>query len=119
MFRRCFFNRCCRRNCCCKRYMENRQMESYDIDIYQLKQMQIEGAIVIDIRSPQEFKEGHIDGAINIPEYEIYRTVERIVTNKNSTIIVYCDTGIRSTNALKRLQRMGYHNVYNLYKGMN
>ena len=42
-------------------------MESYDINMEELKQKQTEGAIIIDVRATQEFKEGHIEGAINIP----------------------------------------------------
>ncbi|MBR3255909.1 MAG: rhodanese-like domain-containing protein [Clostridia bacterium] len=125
MFRICGFNRCCR-NCNCNRdykkcyyrAYENREKKEYDITMEQLKVMQLEGATVIDIRSTQEFKEGHINGAIVIPEYEIYRTIARIIPNKDSRIIVYCDTGLRSISALKILKRMGYTNVYNLYKGM-
>lgn len=116
MFRRCGFNRCCR-NCCYRNY-ENMPKQEYDITMEQLKNMQLEGVPVIDVRSPQEFKEGHINGAIVIPEYEMYRTINRVVANKDSKIIVYCDTGIRSLNTLKRLQRMGYTKVFNLYKGM-
>ena len=48
-----------------------REIEENDIGLEELKQFQKEGAIIIDVRSPQEFREGHIDGAISIPEYEI------------------------------------------------
>lgn len=123
MFRLFSFKRCCRKQCfrnnCCYRNYENMPKHEYDITIEELKNMQQEGAIVIDIRSPQEFKEGHLNGAIDIPEYEISRTVNRILPNKSNTIIVYCDTGMRSINAFNRLKRMGYTNVYNLYKGMD
>ena len=112
MFRRCCFNKCLR-----NREYRNREKQEYDISMEELKFMQLDGAIIIDVRSPQEYKEGYIKGAINIPEYEIYRTVEKIVPNKDTKLIVYCDTGMRSLNALKRLQKIGYTNVYNLFQG--
>ena len=81
-----------------------------------LKTLIKQGAIVIDVRSPQEFAEGHIPGAICIPEYNIQREIRNKVPNINSLIIVYCDSGVRSKNAQKRLQKMGYKQVYNLCK---
>ena len=79
--------------------------------------MQIQGAILIDIRSPQEYNEGHLEGAIVLPEYEIYSKAKKILPNKNQTIIVYCGNGIRSKKSQRIMRRMGYTNVYNLYKG--
>ena len=105
------FRRCCKR-CCC-----NRKMESFDINMAQLKQMQIQGAIVCDIRSPQEYKENHLPGAVLLPEYEIFRNATKLFPNKQQTIILYCGTGSRSYTSLRKLQRLGYTNVYNLYKG--
>ena len=93
-----------------------RCMDPSDINIEQMETLIKQGAIVIDVRSPQEFAEGHIPGAICIPEYNIQREIRNKVSNINSLIIVYCDSGVRSKNAQKRLQKMGYKQVYNLCK---
>ena len=94
-----------------------RQMGEQDITLDELKQFQNEGAIVIDVRSPQEYREGHIDGAISIPEYEIKKKIENIVLDKDKNIVVYCSSGGRSKKAQKVLKKLGYQNVYNLYEG--
>lgn len=106
------------RNCCWMfKRNYNRCMEKNDINMEQMKDFEKEGAIIVDIRSPQEYKEGHIDGAVLLPEYEIYKNAGNIIPNKNDIIIVYCGSGIRSKRSQKMLQRLGYTNVYNLYKG--
>ena len=94
-----------------------REIVEKDIGIEELKQFQNEGAILIDVRSPQEYREGHIDGAILIPEYEMKKKVENILSDKKKTIIVYCSSGGRSKKAQKLLKKLGYQNVYNLYEG--
>ena len=58
-----------------------------------------------------------MEGAIVLPEYEIYSKAKKILPNKNQTIIVYCGNGIRSKKSQRIMRRMGYTNVYNLYKG--
>ena len=70
-----------------------------------------QGAIIIDVRSPQEFREG-------IPDYQIKKEIERKIPNKNEIIIVYCSTGHRSQKSQKILERLGYKNVYNIYEGI-
>ena len=95
----------------------DRGMEEGDIEIEELREFRKEGAIIIDVRSPQEYKEGHIDGAIIIPEYEIKRKIENKVQDKNQNIVVYCSSGSRSKKAQKILKKLGYENVYNLYNG--
>ena len=102
--------KCCLNNC-------NRYMDKYDITMGQLIELRNKGALIVDIRSPQEYKEGHLDGAIVIPDYEIRKTIDMIIPNKKQLIVVYCGTGIRSKNVQRNLQRKGYSNVYNLYKG--
>lgn len=74
--------------------------------------------IVLDVRSPQEYNEGHITGAINIPEYELNSKIKNIASNINSKIIVYCLSGNRSKKAIKTLKKIGYHNLYNLENGI-
>lgn len=82
----------------------------------QLKRMIKEGAILVDVRSPQEFEEGHLEDAILLPEYEIIEKSSKILTNKSQMIIVYCSTGHRSEKAQKMLKKLGYKKVYNLCK---
>lgn len=92
----------------------NRGMEQPDITMEELKKLEKKGAILLDVRSPQEYKEGHLNGAISLPEYEIKENVETILKNKKEIIIVYCSSGSRSKKAQKELIEMGYETVYNL-----
>lgn len=75
--------------------------------------------ILIDVRSQQEYREYHIDGAICIPHFEIQNRIEQIVKNKNALIILYCQSGIRSKNAIEILERKGYNNVYHIKNGLD
>lgn len=105
-----------------KKLMKNqmfRNMESYEISIENLKEKQSNGAIIVDVRSSQEYNEGHIKGAINIPEYEINYDVDKILPDKNAEIILYCSVGSRSRAAYKKLKKMEYKNVYTLYGGLS
>ena len=95
-----------------------RNISEEDIDLQELKQKQAQGAIIIDVRNNREFAEGHIRGSINIPEYEINRKFQMFVPNKNEVIVLYCTSGKRSKSALKKIKKMGYIKVYNLYGGM-
>jgi len=95
-----------------------RYMESYDVTMQELKDKQSDGAIVVDVRSSQEYEEGHICGAINIPEYKINCKIDKALTNKEKEIVLYCSSGIRSKDAYKKLIKLGYKNVYNLYRGL-
>jgi rhodanese-related sulfurtransferase len=95
----------------------NRDIKNNDITMEQLRNKQKNGAIVIDVRSPQEYEEGHINGAILIPEYTINYKIQEKLNNKDVEIVVYCSSGIRSKKAQRKLLKMGYKNVYNVYEG--
>ena len=105
----------------CRRCYRNRgyykNSSQNEINFEQLKNMVSKGAILIDVRSPQEFKEGHLPGAINIPEYEI-RKVKNEMPKLNQQIVVYCQYGGRSKNAYNMMKKMGYTNVYSLKCGL-
>ena len=75
--------------------------------------------IILDVRSPQEYNEGHITGAINIPEYEILTKASNILKDKDTKIIVYCASGSRSKKTIKILQKIGFLNLYNLENGID
>ncbi len=89
-----------------------------DITKDQINEFINKGAIFIDVRSPQEFREGHIDGAISIPDYRFQKLIQQYSIDKESVVIVYCSTGHRSQRCQKVMQNMGYKNVYNLYEGI-
>lgn len=96
----------------------NKRGDSNIIDISELDNKMKQGAILIDVRSPQEFNEGHLEGAISIPEYEFKRKIEMKIKNKDAIIIVYCNSGRRSRRAADILRKLGYTNVYNLSQGV-
>lgn len=74
--------------------------------------------VLLDVRSHQEYEEGHLNGAINIPTYEIYRNAPKLIKNKDTIIIAYCTVGLRSKNAINILRKMGYKNLYHLDGGI-
>ena len=67
--------------------------------------------IIIDARTTTEFAEGHIEGAILIPEFEIAERAEAELPDKNALILVYCRSGRRSKIASSELVELGYTNV--------
>ena len=67
--------------------------------------------IIIDARTQSEYDEGHIKGAILIPETEISKRAEKELPDKNQLILVYCRSGRRSKIAAQALVDLGYTNV--------
>jgi len=77
-----------------------------------------EDIIILDVRTEDEYQEGHIEGAILIPDNEITEKAEDILADKSETILVYCRSGRRSANASKELSDLGYTNIYD-FGGIN
>ena len=73
-----------------------------------------EGALVIDVRSPEEFRSGHAANAVNIPLGALQERVPQLVKDKNQVLLVHCLSGGRSAVAMQQLKRMGYLNTFNL-----
>ena len=71
------------------------------------------GFIILDVRSQEEYNEGHIPNAINIPDYEIEERANSELKDKNQVILVYCRSGYRSELSAKKLSQMGYIKIYN------
>ena len=69
------------------------------------------GYIIIDARTQEEYDQGHIPGAILIPEYEIADRAEKELLDKNQLILVYCRSGRRSKIAAGELVKLGYTNI--------
>ena len=67
--------------------------------------------VILDVRTEEEFAEGHIADAILIPDYEIKEKAESILPDKNQLILVYCRSGRRSKLAASELVSLGYTNI--------
>ena len=70
-------------------------------------------AVLLDVRTPDEYRQGHIPGSKNVPLQSIDK-VGDIIENKGTPIFVHCLSGARSRQATAVLQQMGYSNVKNI-----
>ncbi len=71
-----------------------------------------QGAQLVDVRTPAEFAEGHVPGAVNIPVDEIERRAGEI--EKDEPVVLYCRSGARSSRAAGILEAAGYEHVHDL-----
>ena len=70
-----------------------------------------EGYIILDVRTQEEYDQGHIPGAIVISHEEIEEKAEEVLTDKDQLILVYCRSGRRSKLAAEALVELGYTNI--------
>ena len=70
-----------------------------------------EGYIILDVRTQEEYVQGHIPGAIVISHEEIAEKAEEVLTDKDQLILVYCRSGRRSKIAAEALVELGYTNI--------
>lgn len=75
------------------------------------KKLLAEGAQIIDVRTAQEYKAGHIHGSINIPLQELNGKLSKV--KKDKPIITCCASGMRSASAKSILKSKGFAEVYN------
>ena len=70
-----------------------------------------EGYIILDVRTQDEYDQGHIPGAIVISHEEIAEKAEEVLTDKDQLILIYCRSGRRSKLAAEALVELGYTNI--------
>ena len=73
--------------------------------------------ILVDVRSPEEYASGYLQGARNIPHDQIGEEIAAIVPDRSAQVILYCRSGRRANTALETMRAMGYTNVSN-YGGL-
>ncbi|MBN8550998.1 MAG: rhodanese-like domain-containing protein [Deltaproteobacteria bacterium] len=71
------------------------------------------GALLLDVRSPEEFAQGHLRDAVNVPHTQVSTVLPRLEPNKNREIVLYCGSGRRASLAQAELQKQGYQQVLN------
>lgn len=72
-----------------------------------------ENALIIDVRSPAEFANGHIQGAVNIPLDRLSSAISAAVPDKSQPVVLCCLSGGRSGSALQQMKQLGYTQVHN------
>ena len=87
------------------------------LDIYK----STEGAILFDVRTPDEFAQGRVPGSVNLPLQHFTR-IEEVAPDKNTPLFVYCHSGARSSRFVKTMKKLGYTDVTDIggiimYKG--
>jgi rhodanese-related sulfurtransferase len=73
-----------------------------------------EDTLLLDVRTPEEYREKRIPGSVLLPDYEVKDKISELAPDKSTRIIVYCRSGRRSASAVKTLMDLGYENVYDL-----
>jgi len=77
-----------------------------------------ENVFVLDVREPDEFKAGRIEGAVNIPIRVLAKNLDKLPADKATPIAVVCKSGIRAAYATMTLKMLGYSNVKDVVGGM-
>jgi rhodanese-related sulfurtransferase len=73
-----------------------------------------ENFLLFDVRTPEEYSGGHIDHSISLPLQHLEANISRYARSKNTEIVVYCQSGARSSRAASVLSALGYTSVKNL-----
>src|SRR3954467_7558399 len=77
------------------------------------------GAVVLDVREPDEYEQGAIPGSLHIPRGNLESNIEPRVAGHDTPLIVFCAGGNRSAFAAKTLEEMGYTDVVSVKGGFN
>lgn len=80
----------------------------------EVRQLVKEGAPLLDVRTSQEFAQGHLPGAINVPVTDLAGVEKAAGADKDKPVVVYCHSGARSGRAKRHLVKQGYTRVFNL-----
>ncbi|MAZ50760.1 MAG: rhodanese [Flavobacteriaceae bacterium] len=78
-----------------------------------------ENSLIIDVRTQDEFNDGHIENSLNFNIYDAVKFIEEISKlDKQASVHVYCKSGVRSLQACEIIKGMGFSKVFNLIGGI-
>jgi molybdopterin/thiamine biosynthesis adenylyltransferase/rhodanese-related sulfurtransferase len=93
--------------------------EIREVDTAEADEQRRQGAVVLDVREPDEYEQGAIPGAVHIARGNLESTVENRLSDKSAPIVIHCAGGVRSAFAAKTLTELGYENVVSMAGGFN
>ena len=96
----------------------SQSVKSLEPKDFQRKIAATENAVVLDVRTPEEFEVSHLKSAINIDVLDASFEDNMAKLDKGKVYFVYCKAGKRSTNAVGKMKEMGFKQMYNLEGGM-
>lgn len=104
--------------CSCNFMSNGQSSQKVDVKTFQTNLAKSENALLLDVRTPQEFEERHLANAVNIDinGENFEGQIDKL--DKNKTVFVYCLSGGRSTTAAAALAKKGFKNIYNLEGGI-
>ncbi|MBI1994682.1 MAG: hypothetical protein HYS67_09830 [Deltaproteobacteria bacterium] len=102
-----------------KQLMEEARKDVPELSVHEAQELLGKNGTyaLLDVREKDEYREGHLEGAISLPRGFLEIKVESTVSDKSTPILAYCAGGVRSLLAGKILKEMGYHNVTSMSGG--
>jgi len=97
---------------------------AFSADVSEMTQQQLlsqpkdSKLLILDVRTPQEFAQGHVPGAVNISHTEIENRLSEILKGKDEPVVVYCRSGVRAGKALDILKQQGFSDLHHLQGDM-
>jgi rhodanese-related sulfurtransferase len=85
-----------------------------DISQQELLEADANNLVIVDVRTPEEYQQGHVPNAINVPLSEIIDNPALLLSAKGTPIVLYCRSGYRAGKAAEALQKDGYQNLSHL-----
>lgn len=73
-----------------------------------------EPPLLVDVRTPGEYRDGHVPGAINIPLQELLRRMDELRAYRNTEMVLYCESGVRAGHAGRMLEQRGFTELRSL-----
>ncbi len=106
--------------CCTTHTQQQIIIEHVEVDTFETKLNTLENAFLIDVRTPAEYKSGHIYGATNI-DFNQFENMKITFGNldRNQPMLIYCAAGGRSTKTVVLMKEMGFKQIYELSSGIN
>lgn len=99
--------------------MEEARREVKELSVEEVKDLLTRNGkyLLLDVREKEEYREGHLEGAVSLPRGFLELKVETAVSDKSAPVIAYCAGGVRSLLAAKAMKEMGYERVISMAGG--